>query len=141
MNDNPNAVQVVTIPGFRWIGQRAIFRQQSPLFRFTKTDLAAASVFNIILKQTPYRKYFPFNFLQVSNQTDKSMTVMTETMTKTIESNTIQSFDSESLPAFRKIEIHNLTGANATGDMEILVQRVMSYKDLLRDRLLRGGQL
>lgn len=124
------------LPLNRWIGEKKNFRVQSPVFRFSKTNLSNGSSFVTNLEgSNRYRKYSPFNFLQVSNQTDQTLLIVTDTMVKSIYSGTILSFDEETLPAYRYVEIRNASGSNATGEIEVICQKVRSYKQVIKERL------
>lgn len=125
----------MSLPKKRWIGKKETKRSESPLFRFTKTGLLAGNNYIVNLKKTPFHKYLPLNFLQVANNTNQTLILMTDTMTTTIPSGVIRSFDSETLPAYRSINVANQSGSDATGDIEILAQKVHSYKDVIKDRL------
>lgn len=130
--------EIVHIPALRWTGTRQKIREQSPAYRFSKTDLSNGSTYNISLSGSPYDKYKPFNFLQITNKTDQDLMLTTDTVTKLIPSSVIISLDEETLPAYRKVEITNSSGSNATGDIEVVVQKVNSYRQVIKERLSNG---
>ncbi len=121
----------------RWFGVRKKVREESPLYRFTKTDLANGSSFIINLERKPYNKYLPFNYIQVTNNTNKTLTLYLNggQTAKSIPSGTIISLDDVTIPAFRNAYIKNESGADATGMIEIIVQKVKSERMILREVL------
>ncbi|MCD6436462.1 MAG: hypothetical protein J7L15_08820 [Clostridiales bacterium] len=127
--------QLFRLPTLRWIGKREAKREESPIYRFTKTDLNNGAFFITNLNTSTYKKYAPFNFLQVTNKTDQTLIIHTDTMNKMIASGTILSFDEETLPAFRYVSIENASGTNASGDIEVLVQKVKSYRQVIKEKL------
>ena len=131
MSNGEMGISTVNMPSFRWTGMRSKYREQSPLYRFTQTNVAIGASFLTNLDRTPFWKYLPFNFLQVTNSTDQQLLIITDAgSVKAIPSNTILSFDSETLPAYRTVQIQNASGALATGDVEVICQKVKSYKDV-----------
>lgn len=135
MSNSDMGIVYGNIPSFRWTGKREKYREQSPLYRFPQTNLAIGASFLTNLDRTPFWKYLPFNFLQVTNSTDRTLLIITDVgSVKAIPANTILSFDSETLPAFRTVQIQNASGVLATGDIELIVQKVKSYKDVIREK-------
>lgn len=118
----------------RWIGVRKQLREESPLFRFTKQNLNAGEHYIINLASGSYAKYSPYNYIQITNMTDRDLILFLDTsIAKTIPKQTIISMDSETIKAFRYVDLYNPTSNTATGEVEILVQKVKSAKDILRE--------
>lgn len=117
----------------RWFGERKPIVEQSPLYRFTKTNFTANEVWSQNLDQdaTTYGKYSPFNYIQITNNTDQSLTLNVDGFTVTIPAGVIRSIDSETVPAFRYYSLTN-GSSSATGAVEVIVQRLTSYKDVIR---------
>lgn len=123
------------IPKNRWIGKKEQILTQSPLYRFSQTDIADGGALVIALEDIPYDKYAPYNFLQVTNKTDQDLLIQTNVSTIKISHGVILSFDEETLPAFRSVVIKNSSGSTATGDVEVLVQKVASYRMAIKGAL------
>jgi len=121
----------------RWFGVRKKVREESPLYRFSKTNLTNGSSFVINLEQNPYNKYLPFNYIQVTNNTDQHLILYLNggQTVKTIPSGTIISLDDASIPAFRNAYILNNSGSDATGTIEVIVQKVKSERLILKEVL------
>jgi len=123
------------LSSIRWTGERKLIRQQSPLYRFVQTDITNGAFFNTNLSTRPYQKYSPYNFLQVTNKSDQTLFIITDTFRKSIPASTVLSFDEETVPAYRKVNIQNASGADATGEIEVLCQKIKSYRQIIKEKL------
>lgn len=127
---------------FRWFGVRKLIRTESPLYRFTKDSLAADEHYIRDLDSGQYRKYAPYNYIQVVNSTDKDLVVDLESAMFSVPSGTIRSVDEESVKAFRSFDIYTSNGAATTsGKIEVLVQKVVSQRMILREIAQKRGIL
>jgi len=121
----------------RWVGVRKKFREESPLYRFVQTNLNNGEHITINLGQgTKYGKYTPYNFCQVVNNTNQELILSLSGKLITLPGGTIRSIDEETVPAFRYIDLYNASGSNATGNIEILWQKVVSQRMILRKSLM-----
>jgi len=117
----------------RWVGAKRNYRLESPLFRQAQTDLAAGAFININLEAGQFQRYQPFNFVQITNNTNQELILfLGANFVKSIPSGTIQSIDEETMPAFRSIQLQNATAALAAGNIEIVWQKVVSQRMILR---------
>lgn len=106
----------------------------SPPYRFSLTNIANNYVWQIPIWKQPYQKYIPYNYIYISNNTDKNLTLAINNQEfKTIYSGTIETFDAQVYPAIRSINIINESGADATGEIEIIVQRKYTVSDLINN--------
>jgi hypothetical protein len=111
-------------------------RDNSPLYRFVDVNTAAGAGIIENLELGVFGKYSPFNFLLISNQTDVEFTARCGAdFVKTIFDGTILAFDEELLPAFKNIRVINESGGAATGTIEVTVQKVKSYRQIIKERL------
>lgn len=118
---------------FRWIGKRELVRTESPLYRFTKTDCKIGDQLSQDLEETaPYSNYSPYNFIQVTNQTSEQLNLYVGNRLVIIPTNTTRSFDSETIKAFRSFTLRNESSTDASGDIEVLIQKTLSNNELLR---------
>lgn len=117
----------------RWFGTRKRVLEQSPAWRFTASDMSSGEALTQELSRAPYGKYSPYNYIQITNQTDKDLTlILNGSWRKTIPSGTIMSIDSDTVPAFRSFAIVNESGATATGEVEVIIQKIKNLKDIAR---------
>lgn len=118
---------------FRWIGERKLIRSESPLYRFTYTNITAGETKSQdLLYTSPYSKYAPFNFFQIVNNSDTDLTVKLGENTLLAPKGSVRSVDDESIKAFYNFQITNSSGSNSTGTVEVLVQKTISDNALLR---------
>ena len=127
---------MVYLSNKRWIGIKKRYREESPLYRFTKTNINNSEYWIIDLETKPYDKYLPFNFCSITNNTGQELILMLDDKTISVPSGVIRSIDEETVPAFRTIRVANLSGSNATGKIELLIQKVVSQRMILRKGLL-----
>ena len=120
----------------KWVGMKKRYREESPLYRFTKTNINNGEYWVINLEAKPYDKYLPFNFCSITNNTDQEIILILDDKFLSIPSGVIRSIDEETVPAFRTIKVANLSGANATGKIELLIQKMVSQRMILRRWLL-----
>lgn len=122
----------------RFIGVQKKFRAESPLYRDSKTNFTNGEYWIIDLANTsPYSKYEPYNYAQIVNNTDQSLFLNLGNKIFTIPSGMVRAIDEESVPAFRNITVSNLSGSSATGKVELLFQKVISSRMILRQGLLK----
>jgi len=120
----------------RWFGQKRPIITQSPTYRFSKTTFTAAEVYavNLDVDTNPYGYYTPFNYIQITNNTNADLILVLDTgTTKTIVSGTIVSFGSDVVPSFRNFQLQGASGGN-TGTAEVIIQKVIDYKEAIRIR-------
>lgn len=127
------------MPSQRWIGKKENFRQNSQVYAFTTTSITDGSSYVVNLDQGAYQKYLPYNFLQITNNLGGNVKlVFPESGNEIIIfDGTSRSFDEESIPAFRYVNVKNDSGGDLTGQLEVLVQKVESYREVIKERLLR----
>lgn len=108
---------------------------ESQLYLFDDTDLNDGEALSQNLEEVqPYGKYAPFNFILISNQSNKTMNLYLDSILKAvIPAGTIQSFTPPSIQAFRNFSLINESGANSTGSVNVSVQKVLLDNDLLRE--------
>lgn len=123
---------------FRWIGERKLVRTESPLYRFTYTNIAANETKSQDLLYTaPYSKYAPFNFFQIVNNSDLDMIVKLGENTLLSPKGSVRSVDDESIKAFYNFQITNNNATNSVGIVEVLVQKTISDNALLRKLVMK----
>ena len=113
----------------KWFGQRRQVHEESPIYRFTATALAAGAALAQNLEVMPYGKYYPYNFIQVTNNTERSLNLYCEgVLIKSCPPHVAVSIDDGTLPAFRSFVIRNESGLDCGAGLtvEVIVQRVIS---------------
>lgn len=120
----------------RWVGTRKKYREESPLYRQTKTDISNGEIWVIDVDTGTYKKYAPYNYCNITNNTNRELFLYLDDKVITIPSGVIKGIDEETIPAFRSIRVANLSGNDATGNIEILFQKVISQRMILRKALL-----
>jgi len=125
----------------RWFGERKEIKTQSPLYSFTSTDAANGSgIIQELGDRRPYDRHAPYNFLQVSNQTNKTFKLYVNGYFKDyVLSNTIKSYDSSTFPEIWSFMLINESGASATGTCFASLQKTDSQLDVLK-RIAGNGQ-
>jgi hypothetical protein len=116
----------------RWFGEKKAVIQDSPLYRYPKTDMTNGEHFSINLDAdgSEYQTYAPFNWCQITNNTNQTLILTLSGNTFSIPSGVIRSI--EDSVNFRVIDVANLSGSPATGSIEVLWQKVLTTNKILR---------
>jgi hypothetical protein len=119
----------------RWFGEKKSVIQDSPLYREFQTDMSNGEHIskNLDADGSEYQTYSPFNWCQVTNNTNQTLILTLGGQPFVVPSGVIKSI--EDSVNFRVIDLANLSGSTATGDVEILWQKVLTTNKILRKAL------